>query len=131
MSPAFKIAVKIGLLTSVVIIVFWTISQLTIYHYFKTDYYAAIVAVSFLATGILIARTRTSKINIDKKPLPDLTQKELSILAQIAAGKSNKDIAAENFVELSTVKTHINNIYAKLGVSSRREAIKAYSSLQE
>ena len=48
-----------------------------------------------------------------------------------AEGKSNKDIAAENFVELSTVKTHINNIYAKLGVNSRREAIKVYTSRKE
>ncbi|HEX3383735.1 MAG TPA: helix-turn-helix transcriptional regulator, partial [Mucilaginibacter sp.] len=118
------------LVTSGIIIIFWAISQLTIYHYFKTDYYAAIVAVSFLGTGILVARSKASK-NTDKSLLPDLTQKELTILALIAEGKSNKDIAAENFVELSTVKTHINNIYAKLGVTSRREAIKVYSSHRE
>ncbi|HEX3386824.1 MAG TPA: hypothetical protein VHS53_16600, partial [Mucilaginibacter sp.] len=88
MPPSLKIAVKTGLVTSVVIIIFWAIGQLTIYRYFKTDYYAAIVAVSFLSAGILIARSKASK-NTDKKPLPDLTQKELAILAQIAEGKSN------------------------------------------
>jgi len=131
MSPSFKIAVRIGLITSGAIIIFWTISQLTIYRYFRTDYYAAVVAVSFLVAGIFIARSKARHNIALKMPLPDLTQKELSILEQIAAGKSNKDIAAENFVELSTVKTHINNIYAKLGVSSRREAIRAYTSRQE
>jgi ATP/maltotriose-dependent transcriptional regulator MalT len=60
-----------------------------------------------------------------------LTQKELLILEQIAFGKSNKEIAAGNFVELSTVKTHINNIYSKLGVSNRKDAIKIYSSLRK
>src|ERR1700744_3353139 len=100
MSPSLKIAIKIGLVTSVVIMMFWAISQLTMYHYFKTDYYAAIIAVSFLAAGILIARTRP-KPNTASKPLPNLTQKEMSILNQIAEGKSNKDIAAENFIELS------------------------------
>lgn len=131
MSPSLKIAVKVALVTSGIIIIFWAISQLTIYHYFKTDYYAAVVAVSFLAAGIMVARSKPPKRSTAKTALPDLTQKELSILAQIAEGKSNKDIAAENFVELSTVKTHINNIYAKLGVRSRREAIRAYTSRQE
>src|SRR3569833_1090295 len=131
MTPSIKIAFKIGLATSGVIIIFWAVSQLTFYHYFKSEYYAAIIAVSFLAAGIFIARSRAKHNVLLKKPLPDLTQKELSILEQIAAGKSNKDIAAENFVELSTVKTHINNIYAKLGVNSRREAIKAFTSRGE
>jgi DNA-binding NarL/FixJ family response regulator len=128
----FKIALRVGLLTSAAIIIFWVIGQFTIYRYLKTEYYAAIIAVSFLAAGILIPRSKSTQTpNPDIKQLSELTQKELSILAQIAAGKSNKEIAAENFVELSTVKTHINNIYSKLGVNNRREAIKAYTSHPE
>lgn len=58
-------------------------------------------------------------------PLPSLaslTQKEEEILHLICAKKSNKEIAAELFVELSTVKTHINKLYSKLGVSNRKKA---------
>ena len=51
-----------------------------------------------------------------------LTQKEQEIFTLIKEGKSNKEIASALFVELSTVKSHINNIYSKLGVSNRREA---------
>ena len=51
-----------------------------------------------------------------------LTQKEKQILQLIGEGKSNKEIAAELFVELSTVKTHINKLYSKIGASNRREA---------
>jgi DNA-binding NarL/FixJ family response regulator len=133
MPVSLRIAVKIGLITSAAIILFWAVGQLTLYRYFKTEYYAAIVAVAFLAIGILISRSKTTKYSSSdsKEPLSELTQKELLILAQIAVGKSNKEIAAENFVELSTVKTHINNIYSKLGVNNRKEAIKAYSRHQQ
>ena len=51
-----------------------------------------------------------------------LTQKENEILQLISEGKSNKEIAASLFVELSTVKTHINKIYSKIGVTNRKEA---------
>ena len=51
-----------------------------------------------------------------------LTQKEKEILQLICEGKSNKEIASALFVELSTVKTHINKIYSKIGVSNRKEA---------
>ncbi|GJM31719.1 MAG: hypothetical protein DHS20C18_07200 [Saprospiraceae bacterium] len=53
-----------------------------------------------------------------------LTVKELEILDLIRQGVSNKEIAGILFIELSTVKTHINKIYAKLGVKSRKEAIQ-------
>jgi len=129
-TPSFKIASKIALITSAVIIIFWLIDQFTIYRYLKTEYYAAIIALSFLIIGILISRSKSATVIVtaDQNRLTELTQKELSILAQIAAGKSNKEIASENFVELSTIKTHINNIYSKIGANNRREAIKAYDS---
>ena len=49
----------------------------------------------------------------------------------ITNGKTNKEIAQELFVELSTVKTHINNIYRQLNVSNRKEAIDYLQSLVE
>lgn len=51
-----------------------------------------------------------------------LTQKEKEILRLIQEGKSNKEIAQSQYVELSTVKSHINKIYSKIGCSSRSEA---------
>jgi DNA-binding NarL/FixJ family response regulator len=54
-----------------------------------------------------------------------LTRRETEILEHIANGKSRSSIARELFVDLETVKTHIKNIYAKLDVHSRAEAIKA------
>jgi len=52
-----------------------------------------------------------------------LSERELEVLALLATGKSNRQIASELFVALSTVKTHIKNIYGKLDVRSRTQAV--------
>jgi DNA-binding NarL/FixJ family response regulator len=53
-----------------------------------------------------------------------LTRRETEVLEHIATGKSRRRIAEELFVDLETVKSHIKNIYAKLDVHSKEEAIK-------
>lgn len=52
-----------------------------------------------------------------------LSSREMTVLQHIAAGRSNQEIAEAFVVALSTIKTHINNIYTKLGVHSRTQAI--------
>ncbi|MFV0593006.1 MAG: LuxR C-terminal-related transcriptional regulator [Draconibacterium sp.] len=59
----------------------------------------------------------------------NLTLKQQEILKLLANGKTNKEIAQELFVELSTVKTHINNIYRQLNVDSRKQAADFYKSI--
>lgn len=52
----------------------------------------------------------------------ELTGREVEVLKLLARGKANKQIGRELFVATSTVKTHVNNIYRKLDVSSRTQA---------
>jgi LuxR family maltose regulon positive regulatory protein len=52
-----------------------------------------------------------------------LTSREVEILRLIAIGLTNKEIAEQAFVSLNTIKTHIRNIYGKLGVIHREQAI--------
>jgi DNA-binding NarL/FixJ family response regulator len=55
--------------------------------------------------------------------LPDgLTQREAEVLGLIARGRTNAEIAATLFVAETTVKTHINNAFAKIGARNRTEA---------
>jgi len=53
-----------------------------------------------------------------------LTRRETEILEQIANGKTRGKIAEEMFIDLETVKSHLKNIYSKLDVHSRADAIK-------
>jgi LuxR family maltose regulon positive regulatory protein len=54
---------------------------------------------------------------------PLLSERELEVLALIASGESNGEIASKLFVSVPTVKTHINNLYRKLGARSRTQAV--------
>jgi DNA-binding CsgD family transcriptional regulator len=51
-----------------------------------------------------------------------LTLRELEVLRLVAAGKSNRDIAAALVISDHTARRHLQNIFAKLGVSSRAAA---------
>ncbi len=53
-----------------------------------------------------------------------LSPREIEVMELIYSGISNKEIAEKLFVSLSTIKTHINNIYKILEVKNRREAIE-------
>lgn len=74
-------------------------------------------------TGLILVIIRfLNRRNIPA--LPDLSKQEKNIQALILEGKTNKEIANELFISLSTVKTHITNIYGKLQVSGRKELVR-------
>ncbi|MDB5090222.1 MAG: hypothetical protein JWR09_4216 [Mucilaginibacter sp.] len=126
--PTLKISIKIGIAAALAIILFQVSNILLVYKYFKFDYYITAVAVLFLIAGFFISKYKRTdqKKDTTENLLLTLTSKESAILQMIAEGKSNKEIASINFVEVSTIKTHINNIYTKLGLQNRREAILYY-----
>lgn len=58
--------------------------------------------------------------------LPEpLSERELEVLRLLADGLSNQEIAGRLYVQLSTVKKHVSNLFGKLGVASRTQAIQA------
>jgi LuxR family transcriptional regulator, maltose regulon positive regulatory protein len=64
----------------------------------------------------------TKLIKTEDSPVEHLSERELEVLRFIAAGLSNKKIMEELFISMSTVKTHLRNIYSKLDVNSRTQA---------
>ena len=64
--------------------------------------------------------------SIYENPLTTLTRRELEVLSDLAAGRTNKQIARDLGVSLNTVKFHVRNLFQKLGVNSRSQAIAMY-----
>jgi DNA-binding NarL/FixJ family response regulator len=57
------------------------------------------------------------------EPAEALTEREIEILGHIAHGAANKEIAALLYISENTVKTHVSNLFHKLGASDRTEAV--------
>ncbi len=58
----------------------------------------------------------------EQHPHDELTEREMDVLRLIAKGKSNQEVADELVIGVKTVKFHVTNILAKLGVEDRTQA---------
>jgi len=113
----------------------------------KLEVIVAIVAVIFFFAGLYInyqsqkkqatqpaaAPTPTANpITIDYEQVKKLglTQREHEVLVNMAEGLSNQEIAAQLFLSESTVKTHVSNLFFKLDVKRRTQAVQVARALK-
>jgi ATP/maltotriose-dependent transcriptional regulator MalT len=83
----------------------------------------AAAAQGFERLGAVIEARRIQESLRPAPTLPaGLTEREAQVLRLVAAGRSNKDVAAELFLSEKTVARHLSNIFVKIGVSSRSAA---------
>ena len=68
-------------------------------------------------------RTPPSAAPLSSALVEPLSERELEVLGLVAQGLSNREIARRLFITVGTVKTHVHNIYGKLGVNRRTEAV--------
>jgi len=85
------------------------------------DKYRQLLQEDKLKIGLF--HTSPEKIQELQKAMKILTKREVEILSLVGAGKSNKDIADELFISYKTVKNHVYNLFSKLGIHTRAEAI--------
>lgn len=117
----------------------WLELRLAIIHYMPA-LYIGIIALIFAGLGIWLALKLTDpkiktvvvdkdvflrdfKINDSEVQRLALSKRELEVLQLMALGLSNDEIAQRLFVSLSTIKTHINNLFEKMKVERRTQAI--------
>ncbi|HTQ13591.1 MAG TPA: response regulator transcription factor [Rhizomicrobium sp.] len=94
------------------------------------DIYLFLVAAGFLSAGIYIGarvlgavRPARPEGNPQAQAALGISDRELTVLKELAAGRSNKEIAAVLDVSPNTVKTHVGRLFEKLGAGRRTAAI--------
>jgi DNA-binding CsgD family transcriptional regulator len=97
----------------------------------SSDIYIFLIAAAFLALGVfvgarVIGATRPEDLDGNPKAQAALgiTASEMTVLQEIAAGRSNKEIAARLYISPNTVKTHAARLFEKLGAKRRTDAVK-------
>jgi LuxR family maltose regulon positive regulatory protein len=79
---------------------------------------------------IIEATPKTVTRDLIEQPLIDpLTPRELEVLDEMAAGRTNAEIGGKLFISVGTVKRHVANIFLKLGATHRTEAVAKARSL--
>lgn len=72
---------------------------------------------------LLVGALGASDADDDEPVAGGLTRKEIEVLARLAEGLSNREIADALYIAPATVKTHLAHIYTKLGAAGRQEAL--------
>src|SRR6185503_2981881 len=121
----------------------WLELRFIIFHH-SFEIYIGLIAIIFTALGIWLAlklsKPKIETVVVEKEVYIDrnenfvlntsliaqleLSKRELEILGLLALGYSNQEIAAKLFVSLSTVKTHNQNLFEKLEVKNRIQAVE-------
>jgi DNA-binding CsgD family transcriptional regulator len=95
------------------------------------EIYIVLLAIGFMGLGVWVGAKlfrrapapATFETNKRAQASLGISERELEVLEQLAAGKSNKEISSSLNVSPNTVKTHVSRLYEKLEVSRRTEAI--------
>lgn len=95
------------------------------------DAYIALIAIGFMGLGIYLgvrlfgapAVRPAAEGNPQALAALGISERELEVLRELAAGRSNKEIALRLNVSPNTVKTHIARLFEKLGARRRTDAI--------
>jgi DNA-binding CsgD family transcriptional regulator len=97
---------------------------------FSPEIYIAIVGTAFAAGGVWVGWKLTARAppapfegNAAAQKALGLTGQEMRVLERLASGQSNKEIARTLGLSPNTVKTHVANLFAKLEVARRTQAI--------
>jgi len=75
---------------------------------------------------LAVRRSGSALLLEEKRDSLDLTPRETQILSWVARGKTNREVAETLWIAPSTVRKHLDNVYAKLGVSTRTAAVARF-----
>ena len=120
-----------GGLTGILLLILQIVEYKAIIRDIELELFGAIIAVLFMGLGVWVAwifiqRKERHKQQLELKDVSSygLSEREMEVLTLLGQGLSNQEIADRLFVSLNTIKTHLSNIYGKLGVTRRTQALQ-------
>src|SRR5689334_8719768 len=135
-----KTIILYGLAMAIFIFLLKYLEYRLLIHDLSTEIYVGIIAITFTALGIWAGLRLTRKkvivtngnfiFNENELQRLGISKREYEVLELVAKGFSNQEIAHKLFVSLNTVKTHTSNLFLKLEVSRRTQAIQKAKELQ-
>lgn len=128
-----------GLMLAVLLVIL----KVTEYNFYvkrlSIEFYIGLVAIFFTGLGIWVGLRITRKkvivvrgdfeFNLTEQQNRGISKRELEVLELMARGLANQEIADKLFVSLNTVKTHSSNLFSKLEVNRRTQAIQKAKEL--
>jgi len=135
-----RIVILYGLALAVLVFLLKYLEYRLIVHDLSIEFYIGLVALFFTGLGIWAGLKLTRKqivivgpdffLNEAELNRLGISRREHDVLELMAKGLSNKEIADKLFVSLNTVKTHSSNLFLKLEVSRRTQAVQRAKELR-
>ena len=119
-----------GALAALVLICLMVLRYSLVTLSWEAELYAGAAATVFLLLGWWVGKQKSPTAPPQSGPKEPLSPREADILSAVSQGSSNQEIAESLNISLSTVKTHLSNIYSKLGVKRRTQAVAAAQKLK-
>jgi two-component system, NarL family, response regulator LiaR len=129
-----------GLALAVLVFLLKYLEYRLIVHDLSIEFYVGLVALFFTGLGIWAGLKLTRKqvvmvgpefiLNEPELQRLGISKREHEVLELMAKGLSNQEIADKLFVSLNTIKTHLSNLFLKLDVSRRTQAVQRAKELR-
>lgn len=136
----FKVILRFGLLIAALLILFQLSKMSLFIPEMSQDLTIGLVGAAFIGLGVylglkfrkveIIEVSPSIEIDHDRIQSLGLTEREMEVLLHIAEGCSNVEIGEKLFVSENTIKTHVSNLFVKLDVKRRTQAVTRAKELR-
>ena len=136
----FKVIVRFGLIIAALLILFQLSKMSLFIPDMSSDLIVGLVGASFIGLGIYLGLKFRKVEILEIGPLVEinhaqilslgLTEREMEVLQLISEGYSNVEIGERLFVSENTIKTHVSNLFVKLDVKRRTQAVTRAKELR-
>lgn len=134
-----RIVIIYGLALAALVFLLKYLEYKLIVHDLSIEFYVGIVAIFFTAFGVWVGQRLIGKkivrvgpdfvLNQVELQRLEISKREYEVLELMAMGLSNQEIADKLFVSLNTIKTHSSNLFVKLEVNRRTQAVQKSKEL--